>query len=194
MKTTKFTYWLVLALAMTFAATGCKTRKPDITPIPGRTATPAPPGPASLPDAGRIKPDIGPGAGPTSETWSPDDPNLVADRVTLAMHIVHFDFDSATVKASEKPHVEAVAAMLRSDAQAKLLIEGHCDERGTEEYNRSLGERRALSLREDLANLGIDPNRIRTVSFGEDRPFSQGHDETAWKQNRRGEFVLYHPK
>jgi peptidoglycan-associated lipoprotein len=83
---------------------------------------------------------------------------------------------------------------LKSDAPVKLLVEGHCDERGTEEYNRSLGERRALALREELARMGIDPSRIRTVSFGEDKPFAQGHDESAWRQNRRGEFVLYHPK
>ena len=76
----------------------------------------------------------------------------------------------------------------------KLLIEGNCDERGTEEYNRALGERRALAAREALAKLGIDPMRIRTISYGKDKPADPGHDEAAWAKNRRDDFVLLHPK
>ncbi len=75
-----------------------------------------------------------------------------------------------------------------------LIIEGNCDERGTEEYNRSLGERRALALREALSNAGIDPQRIRTISYGKDKPADPGHDESAWAKNRRGDFVLCHRK
>jgi len=196
MRATKLTYLLIFTLALAFAGTGCRKKPVDVTNLPGRPK----------PYIGGEKPsgfqgektpaseDVKPGGGQTSETWSPDDPNLVADRATLSAHTVHFDYDSSAIKASEKAHVEAVASALRSDAPVKLLIEGHCDERGTEEYNRSLGERRALALREELAKMGIDPNRIRTVSFGEDKPSAQGHDESAWSQNRRGEFVLYHPK
>ena len=131
------------------------------------------------------------GGGETA-TWDPA--NFNADRAALAAYTVHFDFDSSVVKSSEKGNVDAVAAALKSDANAKLLIEGHCDERGTEEYNRALGERRALALRESLAGMGIDPMRIRTESFGEDKPVDPGHDESAWKKNRRGEFILMHPK
>ena len=84
---------------------------------------------------------------------------------------------------------------MKANAQDALEIDGHCDERGTEEYNRSLGERRALALREELLRLGIDPMRIDTVSFGKDKPVDPGHDEAAWKLNRRGEFLLeVHPK
>src|SRR6266545_1682355 len=138
MKTTKFAYWLVFALAMTVAATGCRKKPVDVTNLPGRTGRPTDPGANQLPPGLPFKSEVGPGGGATSESWSPDDPNLVADRATLAMHIVHFDFDSSTVKSSERSHVEAVAAALKSDVAAKLLVEGHCDERGTEEYNRSL--------------------------------------------------------
>ena len=119
---------------------------------------------------------------------------MIADPEALAAYTVHFDYDSSAVKSSERGHVQAVADALKSDSSAKLLIEGHCDERGTEEYNRSLGERRALSLRAALAKLGIDPSRVRTLSYGEDRPVDPGHNEAAWRQNRRGEFVLLHPK
>ena len=102
---------------------------------------------------------------------------------------MHFDFDSSTVKGNEKRNVESVARELKNNPDWAVQIEGHCDERGTEEYNRSLGERRAQALREELAHLGIDPNRVDTISYGEDKPVAGGHDESAWKQNRRGEFI-----
>ena len=110
------------------------------------------------------------------------------------MNTVHFAYDSAAVRKSEQANLQAVAAALSSDASAKLLIEGNCDERGTEEYNRSLGERRALAVREALAKLGVDPMRVRTISYGKDRPADPGHDEDAWSKNRRDDFVLLHPK
>jgi peptidoglycan-associated lipoprotein len=72
-------------------------------------------------------------------------------------------------------------------------VEGHCDERGTEEYNRALGERRALAVRDYLMNLGIDGDRIFTISYGEDLPAADGHDENAYRLNRRAEFVLLRP-
>ena len=74
-----------------------------------------------------------------------------------------------------------------------MAVEGHCDERGTEEYNRSLSERRALSIRERLVNLGVSASRVTTEAFGEDKPADLGHDEAAWSKNRRGEFILLVP-
>ena len=73
------------------------------------------------------------------------------------------------------------------------MVEGNCDERGTEEYNRCLGERRALVAREALATLGIDPMRVRTISYGKDKPVAPAHDAASWWQNRRDDFVLLHP-
>lgn len=119
---------------------------------------------------------------------------MIEDRSALAAYTVHFAFDSAAIKSSEQANVQSVASALGSDANAKLLIEGNCDERGTEEYNRSLGERRALALREALAKIGVDPSRIRTISYGKDKPVDPGHDEAAWAKNRRGDFILLHPK
>jgi peptidoglycan-associated lipoprotein len=124
------------------------------------------------------------------EMWG----DMIEDRAVLASYTVHFAYDSAVVKSSEQSNLQAVTAALGADASAKLLIEGYCDERGTEEYNRSLGERRALALREALAKLGVDPMRVRTVSYGKDKPADPGHDESAWSKNRRGEFILLHPK
>ncbi|HEY3165808.1 MAG TPA: OmpA family protein, partial [Candidatus Binatia bacterium] len=90
--------------------------------------------------------------------------------------------------------LERVASEMKSAHAGKALrIEGHCDERGTEEYNRSLGERRAQSVREYLVRLGMNPTMIQTISMGEERPAVSGHDEAAWSKNRRGELVLLTP-
>ncbi len=106
---------------------------------------------------------------------------------------VYFDFDSSTIKNSEMPKIERVADYFKSNPSHAVKVEGHCDERGTEEYNRSLGERRALAIREHLVRAGIAPNRIETISYGEDRPADPEHNEAAWKKNRRGVFVLLTP-
>jgi peptidoglycan-associated lipoprotein len=197
MKTMKLIYPLALAIAL--ASTGCHSHKPGIvTPLPGSNpgevggdngAGTVPPGTAVNPD------NDANGTNNQIATTSMDEfENMAMDRAALAANTVHFAYDSAAVKKSEKANLQAVAAALSSDASAKLLIEGHCDERGTEEYNRSLGERRALALREALAKMGVDPSRVRTISYGKDRPADPGHDEAAWAKNRRGEFVLLHPK
>ena len=130
-----------------------------------------------------------------SNPLPPYDPTTTTpDREALRMHSVHFDLDSSVVKSSDKANIAAVAAYLSSNIRDGLLVEGHCDERGTEEYNRSLGSRRALAIREALVAIGADPNRITTATFGEDNPIATGNDESAWAQNRRGEFVVLHPK
>jgi len=193
MKLNQINTLLVLGLALSLAVTGCRTKHPDVTKLPDRGATA---GSGKTPGEGEKIGDAGKptdaSGGLSTAEFNVDDFNQ--DRAALAAQTVHFDFDSSVVKASEKANVEAVASALKSDTAAKLLIEGHCDERGTEEYNRSLGERRALALRESLATLSVDPMRVKTISYGEDKPADPGHDESAWRKNRRGEFVLLHPK
>jgi len=103
---------------------------------------------------------------------------------------VYFDFDRYNVNADELPKIVTVANILKDKPAAKLRIEGHCDERGTEEYNRTLGERRALSVRDVLVKEGIAASRITTESWGEDKPAAEGSDESAYSKNRRGEFIL----
>jgi peptidoglycan-associated lipoprotein len=106
---------------------------------------------------------------------------------------VYFAFDSSVVKTKEKSKVTHVADYLKANASCAVEVQGHCDERGTEEYNRALGERRALTLREALVAQGIEPTRVDTISYGKDRPVDPGHDEAAWSKNRRGEFILLTP-
>ena len=97
------------------------------------------------------------------------------------------------MKSGEKSKIQAVASYLQANPRNAVQVEGHCDERGTEEYNRALGERRALALREELVMLGVSPVRVDTVSYGEDRPADPGHTKEAWEKNRRGAFVLLTP-
>jgi len=204
MKMNKLIFPLVIALVATLATTGCKKGTPKVTKIPGHN----PPivgeggGPSTIPPGNQLPGDqtpiantganTPPGGGPLPDNWTVDMMNQ--DRAALAAYTVHFKFDSAAVADKEQANIASVGQALAGDANAKLLIEGHCDERGTEEYNRSLGERRALALREALAKNGIDPMRIRTISYGKDKPADPGHDEAAWASNRRGEFILLHPK
>ncbi|NCC83666.1 MAG: hypothetical protein EOM03_06010 [Clostridia bacterium] len=109
-------------------------------------------------------------------------------------YTVHFDFDSSAIRPSDKSNVTAVADYLKAHGDCYLLIDGHCDERGTEEYNQALGERRALSAREAITKEGIQAGRVRTRSWGEAKPAATGADEDSYAQNRRGEFILLLPK
>ncbi|HSR53319.1 MAG TPA: peptidoglycan-associated lipoprotein Pal [Acidobacteriota bacterium] len=102
---------------------------------------------------------------------------------------VFFAYDKAQLTAEAKARLEANAIILREYSDANFIIEGHCDERGSEEYNLALGERRAQAARDYLVSLGVDAGRISTISYGEERPFAQGHDEEAWAQNRRAHFA-----
>jgi peptidoglycan-associated lipoprotein len=208
MKLNKIVLPLVLALATGLAVTGChKGFNGKVTNLPnhqagmvGDTGNGGGTLPSGAPFEGGAQASAmpnanstggGPGTTPTADI-NLDDYNQ--DRAALAAYTVHFKFDSAVVEDNEQANVASVAQALVSDVNAKLLIEGHCDERGTEEYNRSLGERRALALREALGKDNIDPMRVKTISYGKDKPVDPGHDESAWAKNRRGEFILLHPK
>jgi peptidoglycan-associated lipoprotein len=102
---------------------------------------------------------------------------------------VFFDYDSAELRPDALGTLDAVAAWLAQNPQVNATIEGHCDERGTREYNLALGERRAAAVASYLAAAGVDPARLQTVSYGKERPAVVGSDETAWAQNRRAAFV-----
>ena len=101
-----------------------------------------------------------------------------------------FDFDKSNIRDDAKPNLAEDAQWLKANPAAQITIEGHCDERGTAEYNLGLGERRAKASLDYLVAAGIDPKRIKIISFGKERPFVLGHDESAWKWNRRAHFVV----
>jgi peptidoglycan-associated lipoprotein len=103
---------------------------------------------------------------------------------------IHFDFDSAVLNYQAQELLKQKAAWLRANPSENVVIEGHCDERGTNAYNLALGERRAESARSFLINLGISAARLTTISYGEEKPLDPGHNEEAWAKNRRDAFVL----
>ena len=104
--------------------------------------------------------------------------------------MIHFDFDKSDIRPDARIILEKIAVYLKDNRKVKVSFEGHCDERGTSEYNMALGERRSLSARRYLVTLGIAPERLGTVSYGAEKPLDSGHDEIAWAKNRRCEFKI----
>jgi peptidoglycan-associated lipoprotein len=204
MKRSILIHSLLLCVILAVGGTGCKKTGKGLTPIPGAkpSITSQPPRPsiggtddlnarARGLDTTTITPPSTEGI-PSANRELFDDRE--ADREMFKSDILYFDYDRSAIRSSETSKLQAVAEYLKQNAKDDLAIEGHCDERGTPEYNRSLGERRALSAREYLVNLGIASNRIRTISYGEDKPADPGHDEAAWAKNRRCEFLRLLPK
>ncbi len=107
----------------------------------------------------------------------------------LSVRVIYFEYDSSDVRPEYRQTVEAHAAYLTANPSTTLTLEGHADERGSREYNLALGERRAQSIKRQMTLLGASTNQIRTVSYGEERPSIDGHDETAWSENRRVEII-----
>jgi len=118
----------------------------------------------------------------------PEDLMVLNDRGYL--QDVFFETDRYDLGDEARETLAANAAWLQQYPSIKILVEGHCDERNTREYNLALGERRANAVRDYMVFLGAAPNRVQTVSYGEERPFSLGHNEEAWKLNRRCHFVI----
>jgi peptidoglycan-associated lipoprotein len=189
------------------AAVGCKKSKPGLTPIPGQgtVGNGYDNGPAGSMMSNPSNSGMGSGRGFDNNNFSQgtefgnEDNNSLPNNLDdfankaesrLDSSTVYFDFDRYNVNADELPKIVTVANILKDKPAAKLRIEGHCDERGTEEYNRTLGERRALSVRDVLVKEGIAASRITTESWGEDKPAAEGSDESAYSKNRRGEFIL----
>jgi peptidoglycan-associated lipoprotein len=195
MKAIKFTSLLVIALALTFAATGCKKKPVGVTNITKPGTHVVDPGMKPI-DGGTIGTGTGtgtdlPGGGPLSTINLKD---FTEDTITLAKYTIHFAYDSSVIRSSDKASVSAVAAYMKENPGVSLQVAGNADERGTEEYNRSLGDRRALAGREALVADGVDGQRITTISYGKDRPVEPGNSEAAWSKNRRDDFVVLRPK
>lgn len=102
---------------------------------------------------------------------------------------IYFDFDRYNLREDAKADLKKNIDVMKAEADLKIIVEGHCDERGTVEYNLALGERRAKSARDYMVSMGIKGDRVSTISYGKERPTAYGHDEDAWTKNRRDEFV-----
>ena len=169
-KACKFLFFAVLAASVT-GLSGCKSKKPS----------------ADLYGSDNMYGDPLIGDVPLNA----DNMGLPMDGDRSLFAPVMFAYDSSQVNPEEAGKVEAVAKYLKKGKAQGVIIEGHGDERGSREYNLALGERRALAVRDYLINLGVDAASIQTKSLGEEMPSDMGHDEGAWRQNRRGVFAIY---
>ena len=180
---------LVLAAVASLAAAGCGRNNPPV-------ARPTPP-PPTVADTTPVRPPDPPT--PVPEPVVPRDP-VGADNITSTsldelnrnspLKPVYFALDSSEIDTTGRSALSDNAAVLKTNPTWTITIEGHCDERGTAEYNLALGERRAVAARTYLVSLGIAADRLRTVSYGKEFPFEAGHDEAAWSRNRRAHFVI----
>lgn len=172
--------YVLTILSILLFTIGCSKNAPDIPP-----PTEAPPvavEDTSQPVDDTPKPVV-------EEAPEPEDlPDV--DISKIRMEDVYFDFDKSDLRSDALDVLAGHVEVLKANVDIKVLIEGHCDERGTEEYNQALGERRANRVREYYISSGISANRLRTISYGELRPKAEGSNEAAWALNRRAHFVL----
>jgi peptidoglycan-associated lipoprotein len=179
-------------LVGSLALWGCPKR-PEVTQAP---PAPVGPGAAAAPTPAPAPPSPqtseAPVVRPSAPAETPVQPAPPAAAVPAASPLkdIFFDFDKSNVKDDQKAALNEDVAWLKASSGAKLTIEGHCDERGTVEYNLGLGERRAKAGKDYLVAAGIAADRIAIISYGKERPFVLGHDEAAWKWNRRDHMVI----
>lgn len=168
---------LLPLLAVVVAVGACKKNDPVEMPAPAPMPAPPPPPP------------------PTTTTTPGEDPNIAIERARAALiatigNTIHFEFDKADIRPQDEQILDQKATILQQHPQVRLRIAGHADERGSDEYNMVLGQRRAQAAKAYLERRGIDGSRIDIISYGEERPADPGSNEEAWARNRRGEFEV----
>jgi peptidoglycan-associated lipoprotein len=182
---------IVLVLLMTVVIAACKGKaKPPVArPMPPPSAVDATAKPPAPPEPPRPvnEPVIVPPMPSEDAIGSKSLDDLNRDS---PLRPLFFELDSADVSAEGQQVMQANAAVLKKYPAMQITIEGHCDERGTAEYNLALGERRAVAAKNYLVSLGIPADKIKTVSYGKEFPFEPGHDDAAWQKNRRAHFVI----
>ncbi len=177
---------LVLLLSLALFLPACKrpkTVEEQVPPSPPPAPQPAAPAEPVPPEAATEVTEGFPEAGVEREALEPE----IRD-ASHVLQTVYFAFDSYELDETAREALRRNARWLLDNPGRKIIVEGHCDERGTLEYNLALGERRAAAVRDYLVSLGVDARRVRIVSYGEERPADPGHTEEAWSRNRRAEF------
>ncbi len=169
---------------------GCPKRPVVVEAPPAPSGPPAPAVPA--PSAAAPPAQVIERATPSPEAPAPtqEAQTAVPQPQSAPLQDVFFDFDRARLRPDQQKALHSNITWLKANPHAEILIEGHCDERGTPEYNIGLGQRRANAVRHQLIRAGIPAVRIAAVSYGKERPFVVGHDESAWKWNRRAHLVV----
>lgn len=173
----------ILALAAIAFLTACGGKKMTKATPPVAPSSPTPAPTAAAP----VKPAVvQPSQPAVAAKPQPSESDLFAKNV----RDVFFNFDDSAIRSDQAPVTQSDATFLSQHSGVNVLIEGHCDDRGSEMYNLALGERRANTVKEALIRQGVDPNRIKTVSYGKEKPFCTEDNEQCWQQNRRDHFVL----
>ena len=173
---------LLLPAAALALAAGLACKKPDEAPI-------APP-PTSTTSTTTPTPTLTTKPADTASAVTTVNLAEMQRAAALVLKDINFDFDRSEIREADKPKLQAIADFMRRYTTSRLLVEGHCDERGTVEYNLSLGERRATAAQRYLIGLGVSEGRLNTISYGKEKPKVQGSSEESWFVNRRGEFKL----
>jgi len=172
---------VALSVGLTMVVTACHHKKPETAPTPvNSTAAPPPAPPAPPPMAPPPPPSTG---GSNLDATA-------AARVATMSERIHFDYDKSDIKPEDTQKLDGKGALLKQFSALRIRITGHCDERGSDQYNIALGMRRATAAKTYLVQLGIDASRIDVASLGREVPIDPGHDESAWAQNRRDEFDI----
>ena len=164
---------LVMAVALAGALVGCAKRPANTAPVPP-APTPTETAPTPMPST--------PAPAPAPE---PSAPPLAAKD----LQVIYFAYDSFTLDDGARAALDANAKLLRDNPSLNVSVDGHCDERGTVEYNQALGQKRAEAVTAYLSDQGLAGNRFRVISYGKERPADEDHDEAAWARNRRVEFT-----
>ncbi len=177
---------IVLMSAIAIAAAGCHKKVPPQAPAPPPPpAAPAPPPPPPPPP-----PAPAPAPKPLTEEEIFARKSLEDLNAEHPLDDAFFDFDKSEIRDDAKPALQKDATWMQKWSSTQVTIEGHCDERGSAEYNLALGERRASAVKDYLLSLGVPAGRLTTLSKGEEQPFCAEHDENCWQQNRRGHFIV----
>lgn len=178
--------WAALLCLVTFFY-GCPKKPPATaaTATPARAERPQPP-------ASEVRPAKTPAAKPAEDPLLSSDMQVVNNELRRRGFSpdVYFDFDKSNLEPDARAKLQTNAGLLRTYDRFDLMVEGNCDERGTAEYNLALGERRANAVKGYLTSLGVAANRMRTVSYGSERPVCNEHQESCWSQNRRDHMVI----
>lgn len=177
-----------LCVGVGLAALGCHKRipPPAAPPPPPPAAAPAPPPPPPPPPP----PAPAPAPKPLTEEQIFAQKSLAELNAEKPLEDVFFDFDKSELRADGREALQKDAQWLQKWTSTKITVEGHCDERGTAEYNLALGQRRAAAVKDYLVSLGVDGDRITVVSKGKEDPFCTEHTESCWQRNRRGHFII----
>ena len=184
----KHSFIAVLIVLGIITITGCAHKEitqapeqPQVTPTPATTPAPKPEAPAQMVPAA-------PAVTQQAEVTQ-------AEReLNTKIEDIHFDFDKSDIKDNAKPTLKNLSGMLTANTKTNVVIEGNCDERGTSEYNLALGDRRANSAKSYLVSLGVPSTRIKTISYGKEKPLCSESTEECWAKNRRDHFVLTEAK